>query len=110
MEIPYLAISLVANGLFVIVIVAMALIISGFMKSHQSMVAGYKRRNLTGRDREEIRRRLLAKGITDVHPHEVLDLIYTFRAVELGQYSDEDPYIPEDPYSDVDDYESGKGA
>lgn len=107
-SIPWDTISYIGNGLLMIAIAFMILILKGIMASREQMVADYKRRNLSGREREEIRRRLLSQGIGGVHPHEVLDLIYSFRAVELGQYRDSDPYVPDDPYDDLDEYESGK--
>lgn len=108
-DLPWLSISAAIVVIQTCIIAMMYIIIRGMMKTQQSLVLDYKRHNLTGREREEIRRRLLAQGTTAVHAHEILDLIYSFRAVELGQYKDDDPYVPEDPYDDVEDYQSGRG-
>ena len=56
---------------------------------------------VTGREREEIRRKLVNVGPRAVSSDDVLNLLYTFRQVELGSYKDDDVYVPDDPYTDV---------
>jgi len=96
--------SYITNGILVVIVALGIIVIRGMLASRDSMIDSYKRRDLTGREREDIRRRLLASGTSAIHPHEILDLIYTFRSVELGQYEDKDPYVPADPYDDIEEY------
>lgn len=97
--------SYILNGVLVVVIVFMFIILRGMIATVGGTFDNYKRKNLTGREREDIRRRLIAQGMGAVHPHEVMDLIYSWRALELGQYTDEDPYVPQDdPYDDIEEF------
>jgi hypothetical protein len=96
--------SYIANGVLGLLVALAIIVIKGMLASNSATFDDYKRHSLTGVEREDMRRRLLAQGLNGVHPHEVMDLIYTFRSIELGQYKDEDPYIPqEDPYEDIDE-------
>jgi hypothetical protein len=103
---PLLIISLILNIIAIPTIIFMAFIIRGALTNNQDMLEDYHRKDLSGTQREEIRRRLIVGGKGAVGAHEILDLIYTFRSVELGQYNDEDPYVPSDPYDDIDAYNS----
>lgn len=94
--------SLILNAVFAILIVLSGIILRGIMKNNSATIENYKRHDLTGRERETIRRKIIASGLTTVHPHEILDLIYTFRSIEVGDYHDNDPYVPVDTYEDLD--------
>ena len=74
-------------------------IIKGFVKHSDSP---RKHSHLTGREVEEIRRKLSSIGIQAITVDDVFNLIMTIRDTHLGTYVDEDPYIPADPYDDID--------
>ena len=98
--------SYILNAIFIVGIGFCIILVRGALMSNRDSLAGYKRSDLSGRSREEIRRRLLAGGMNAVSPIDVMNLIYTFRSIELGTYNDDDPYIPSsevgDPYLDLD--------
>ena len=58
---------------------------------------------LTGREIEEMRRKLASVGLQSITIGDVFNLIKTIRDTNLGKYTDQDPYIPADPYEDVDE-------
>lgn len=93
--------------LFLIFIFALLLFISvvefyiirGFLRQKQS---SGEHRHLTGREIEEIRRKLSTVGMQDISIDDVFNLIMTIRDTHLGTYVDDDPYVPADPYDDID--------
>jgi len=87
------------SALLLVVAVLEFGIIRGFMRTERSS-GGH--RHLTGREIEEIRRKLSTVGLAAVSEDDVSNLIMTIRDTHLGTYVDNDPYIPADPYDDVD--------
>ena len=85
--------------LLLLVAVVEFFIIKGFM-SHSK--APRQHRHLTGREIEEIRRKLSSVGMQAITIDDVFNLIMTIRDTHLGTYVDGDPYIPADPYEDID--------
>lgn len=83
--------------LFAVIVVQFG-IIRGFLRSEKSKGV---HKCLTGREIEQIRRKLSVVGFNSVTPDDVYGLIKTIRDTHLGIYVDDDPYIPEDPYSDI---------
>jgi len=99
-NIDWLLVSIVGNVLQLIVIIVGIFVVRGFMTS--TMVdPEFNPSALTGREREEIRRRATQLGNRGVSVEDTLNLLYTFRLVEIGQYTDEDIYVPDDPYEDI---------
>jgi len=84
-----------------IAIIIAIVIIIGFLKENYESNSSYKKTSLTGRDIEYMRRRLKAVGKVAVNTHDIFDLIYVIRDIQLGVYKDEDPYIPADPYENI---------
>ena len=78
-----------------------AIILRGVFKTEKD--TNRKSKPLTGREVEEIRRKLLLTSLNGITKSEVFDLIRTIRDIQLGIYKDTDPYMPADPYSDVDE-------
>lgn len=64
--------------------------------------------HLTGREIETIRRKLSTIGMQAITIGDVFSLIMTIRETHLGNYVDDDPYIPADPYEDIDEYRRNK--
>ena len=93
-------VSYTLNGVFLVAIGIFSIVLRGLLSSNSSEI-NEQRKKLTGRDREALRRKLIASGFSTVTISEVLDLLHTVRQIELGSYRDEDPYIPDDPYDDV---------
>ena len=75
-------------------------IIRGFIRTETSSV---ENKHLTGREIEEIRRRVSSVGLQAITVNDVFNLIMTIRDTHLGTYEDTDPYVPADPYEDVDE-------
>lgn len=86
--------------LFTLVILSV-IVLRGVFKTEKE--TNRKSKPLTGREVEEIRRKLLLTGLNGITKSEVFDLIRTIRDIQLGIYKDTDPYIPADPYVDVDE-------
>lgn len=84
-------------------LVACGFIIRGFLIQVKSFNSSYKRRKLTGVQIEEIRRKLSVAGLAGIELREVLDLIYIIRAIQIGDYSDNDPFVPHDPYEGIEE-------
>lgn len=81
----------------------------GATKEDEETIETYKRQKLSGVDVETIRRTILAYGRKGISVHDVMDLIYTIRSIQLGQYTDTNPYMPANPYDGfdtIDDFES----
>lgn len=77
------------------------IIIRGFIKTNAGSGV---HKHLTGREIEEIRRKLsLVGGLNAIAKDDVYNLIMTVRDTHLGTYVDEDPYIPADPYEDIEE-------
>ena len=55
-------------------------------------------RNYSGREIETIRYKLVNVGLNAISKTEMLSIIKTMRAIQLGDYKDVDPYVPADPY------------
>jgi hypothetical protein len=83
--------------LFVVVVVQFG-IIRGFLRSEKSKGI---HKCLTGREVEQVRRKLSVVGFNAVTPDDVYGLIKTIRDTHLGTYVDDDPYVPDDPYDDI---------
>jgi hypothetical protein len=79
------------------------IIIKGYLFQTSDFNKLYKRRKLTGTQIEEIRRKLEIAGLSGVQRREVLDLIYVLRAIQIGDYSDKDPYVPSNPYEGIEE-------
>ena len=86
-------------GLFLIIVVGQAIVIRGAIR--QENIIGQVLKFLTGREIEEMKRRVVQIGLNGTSKYEVLCLINTMNGVQLGVYKDEDVWIPEDPYEDV---------
>ena len=84
----------------VLVIVFLAITLRGALTT-SIIDPDFEPHAVTGREREEIRRKLVNVGPRAVSSDDVLNLLYTFRQVELGSYKDDDVYVPDDPYTDV---------
>jgi hypothetical protein len=82
-------------------LVTMGIIIRGAISRESIKDEQYG--TLTGRQIEAIRLKLISVGVNAVTKFEVMNVIHTVRAIQLGTYDDIDPYIPADIYSDVDD-------
>ncbi len=87
------------SSLLLLVSVLEFIIIRGFLRTEDSEGT---HNHLTGREIEEIRRKLSTIGLQAITVDEVFNLIMTIRDTHLGTYVDNDPYIPADPYDDVD--------
>ena len=87
-------------GIAALVIAYLVIVLRGAMKTTE-IDPEFDPKVLTGREREEIRRKIVNLGPAAVSSDDVLNLLYTFRMIELGEYTDEDVYVPEDPYGDV---------
>lgn len=98
-NLPWLVILSVSNLLFLVTIAVLAVVLRGAISS-QEIDPEFEPRALTGREREEIRRRMVNIGTNVVTSDDVLNLLYTIRQIELGNYTDDDVYIPDDPYRD----------
>jgi hypothetical protein len=82
-------------------VVATAIVLWGYLKEEKEEFDDYKVRKVTGREIEEIRRVLVTHGMNGLLRSNVMDLVYTIRAIQLGDYEDLDPYVPDDPYDGV---------
>lgn len=91
-------ISIFSIMMFVIILLSIAL--RGALNSTK-IDTNFKPHPLTGREREAIRRKVVNLGQRGVSVDDVLNLLYTFRLIELGQYTDEDIYVPDDSYEDI---------
>ena len=60
-------------------------------------------KNLTGRQIEEIRLKMIDIGLPSITTGDVLSLIRTIRSIQLGTYEDTDVYIPADPYDGIEE-------
>lgn len=96
--------------LFYIVLPVLLLISIGLNVALGIMIRGAIRREplkksdlkfLTGRQIEEMKRRVNLIGINGTDEFEVLCLINTMNGVQLGVYQDEDVWIPNEPYEDL---------
>lgn len=74
-------------------------IIRGFLRTEQKTG---EIKDLSGKEIEFIRRKLVSIGIQSVSKNEVFSLIKTIRDTNLGTWMDNDPYFPADPYEDID--------
>ena len=81
-----------------VVAVVEFIIIRGFLRTEKSINTN---KHLTGREIEEVRRKLSTVGLNGISKWDILNLIKTIRDTHLGTYVDEDPYVPADPYEDV---------
>jgi hypothetical protein len=77
--------------------------VRGAIRDRKVIIENYTRTKLTGVLIEEIRRKLWLYGKNAITEYDILDLIYTIRDIQLGIYSDEDPYVPSDPYDGLND-------
>lgn len=93
-------VAMIFCGVLLIALVIMGIMLRGALKS-EKVDPNFEPRALSGREREEIRRKIVNMGPPAVSSDDVLNLLYTFRQIELGQYTDEDVFVPEDPYEDV---------
>jgi hypothetical protein len=87
--------------LLLVVAVIEFIIIRGFVMNDGDIEKDV--RHLTGREIEELRRKVSLAGMTAVSTETVFSLIMTIKDTHLGTYVDEDPYIPADPYEDIDE-------
>jgi len=85
--------------------VSAAIILWGYIKEEKEEFDNYKVRKITGREIEEIRRVLVTHGLNGLLRSNVMDLVYTIRAIQLGDYEDMDPYVPDDPYDGLEEQE-----
>ena len=90
---------------FFIIIITMAIMLRGYMKQEVEEDESYRVRKISGREIEEIRRVLMHYGMNGLLKSNVLDLIYTIRAIQIGDYEDMDPYVPDDPYDGIGEQE-----
>jgi len=89
----------IATGLLLIISIVEFFIIRGVLKVEPELG---EEKYLTGREIEEIRRKVVAVGKQTITVGEILNIIRTIRDTHLGTYIDEDPYFPADPYDDID--------
>lgn len=87
-----------ACALLLITLVIAVIIIRGTIISKSADLNEYTIVSLTGRDIERIRQKLVYIGPQAVSSYDILNLIYVIRSIQLGTYSDENPYIPANPY------------
>lgn len=83
-----------------LIIVGLALPLMGAIKKQNLLLETYRRKDLSGVEIETIRRLAVAKGSDAVTLHDILNLIYTIRSIQLGGYEDKDVFVfsQEDPY------------
>lgn len=91
-------------GLSLLANFAMGVMIRGMLATEEESRAQASAgiRVLTGKDIETIRRRLAAVGNRALKLSDAFSLILTIRRIQLGQYTDEEPWIPANAYEDVD--------
>ena len=94
---------LATTVIFGLSLAATILVIRGMLKTEKSNIENYKRKILSGVETEEIRRRVIEYGMSKITINDVLNLIYTKRAIEVGAYEDIDPYVPADPYDGIEE-------
>jgi hypothetical protein len=82
-----------------------SIMLRGYIREEKEEFKNYKVRKITGREIEEIRRVLVTHGMNGLLRSNILDLIYTIRAIQLGDYEDMDPYVPADPYDGLEEQE-----
>jgi hypothetical protein len=90
-------------GIVFIALVFVVILLRGAIVQQQIELSSYKRKDLSGREIETMRRLIVAKGPSAITVHDVLNLIYTIRSIQLGDYSDIDPFVfsSEDPYDSL---------
>lgn len=77
-----------------------AIIIRGFMRQEENL-NNTNGHSLTGREIEYIRRKLHGAGMVSITPFDIDNLLLTLKEIQLGMYTDKDPYVPSDPYEDI---------
>ena len=90
--------------LFIGISVFLSIMVFGAIRPSENLLS-YKRKKLTGVQIEEIKRKLLSTNQMLITKTEILDLIYTIKALQLGDYIDKDPYMPDDPYDGIEESE-----
>lgn len=85
----------------VLVILVQLVIIRGATKTERSSMRDPV--FLTGREIELIKRKIESVGMNAISINNVLDMIHTINGIQLGTYTDLDPFLPHDPYEDVDE-------
>ena len=85
------------------VISILSIMLRGSIRITADITNDYKITLLPGTMVEEIRILLINYGFNAITPQNVLDLIYTIRAIQLGHYEDTDPFIPADPYDGLEE-------
>lgn len=91
----------VTVGILIAVIVALVIVIRGFVLSEDQdnkTTVGYP---ITGTEIELIRRKMVGVGMKSITRTDIFNMMATIRAIHLGTYTDKDPYMPADPYEDV---------
>lgn len=79
----------------------LAMIVRGALNADRQERNKMNIRRMTGREIETMRRRLVAVGNPALNLSDTFSLILTIREIQLGTYTDDDPWIPADPYEDV---------
>ena len=87
--------------LLLAIVSVMGVVIRGAIR--REVIDGETFKTLTGREIEQIRIKAITVGMNSITKHEVMNVIHTVRAIQLGTYEDKDPYIPADIYADVED-------
>jgi hypothetical protein len=87
------------------IIAVLIIVLRGYIKEEKEEFENYKVRKITGREIEEIRRVLVTHGTNGLLRSNIMDLVYTIRAIQIGDYEDMDPYVPDDPYDGLEEQE-----
>ena len=90
----------ILSGVLFLGCLFLLLIVVGFMRTEKFIYENYKEKSLTGVEIEEIRRKLIVTGINGLSHSDVFNLIYTIRQIFIGNYQDNNPYLPPDYYDD----------
>lgn len=84
--------------ILIIVVIALCFMLRGATLSKSEDIESYVITRLTGVDIEKIRRDIINVGMNALTTHDVLNLIYVVRSIQLGTYTDENPYVSQHPY------------
>lgn len=92
---------MVSVGILILAVFILSVILRGALRVEDDRSkSGIKA--LTGREIEFVRRKLVNIGLRGITLSEAFSLVKTLRDIQLGLYTDEDPWIPADPYEDID--------